>query len=315
MLIFEKLGYNKIESRYIHEIILKDNKKYYENYFKIEHSNQNILLGGMKAIKILEKSSDRVFINGNLATLDTVENIKFVYMGHKIIFQKINYGDQIHYSLNTTDQKKECLVIILSENEKQTTRNKSICADINQISMYNKCPIVGKMYKGGGTLLLKIAIEFIKSIQKEYNITIIQIKDNSEKFCVNKKVKLWLLNTLKNGIPWHIKYNFEPYDDVNNCLHETNKIKIIANRRILERTKTSIIEEEELFDITDKKINDLYNKNKNKSILVFFNKILNELNEGCKLIENIQDELIKKLLLFDITGISYYIQLDNNNYK
>jgi hypothetical protein len=28
-----------------------------------------------------------------------------------------------------------------------------------------------------------------------------------------------------------------------------------------------------------------------------------------------EDIIIKKLLLFDITGISYYIQLDNNNYK
>jgi len=53
-----------------------------------------------------------------------------------------------------------------------------MCADINQISMYNNCPLVGKMYNGDGTMLLKIAIKFIKSIKKEYNITIIQIKDN-----------------------------------------------------------------------------------------------------------------------------------------
>lgn len=49
--------------------MLKDNKKYYENYFHIEHSSQNILLGGMETRKILENSSD------------TVENIKFVYNG------------------------------------------------------------------------------------------------------------------------------------------------------------------------------------------------------------------------------------------
>jgi arabinogalactan endo-1,4-beta-galactosidase len=100
-------------------------------------------------------------------------------------------------------------------------------------------------------------------------------------------------------------------------MDELNKIKIIANRRILERTKTSIIEEEKLFDITDKKIFSIYNKNKNKSILIFFNKIFNESNDNCKLIENIQDEIIKKLLLFDMVGISYYMKLDKNhdNYK
>lgn len=160
-------------------------------------------------------------------------------------------------------------------------------------------------------MLLKIAIEFIKSIKKEYNINIIQIKDNGEKFCKKKKIKLCLLNTLKNCIPWYIKYNFEPFDDINMCVNELNKVKITANMRILNRTKTYIIEDEKLFDITDKKINQIYNKYKNKSILLFFNQIL---NNNCELIENIQERIIKKLLLFDITGISYYMKLYNNNY-
>ena len=153
MLIYEKFGYNKIESRYIHEIISKENIKYNENYFNKEHLDVNNLIGGMKSRKILENSSEEVV------------DVKFVYMGHKIIFQKINYGDQIHYSLNTIDKKNECLVIILSENE-----NKTMCADIHQISMYKNCPIVGKMYNGGGTLLLKIAIEL--KLYKEVNYEI-----------------------------------------------------------------------------------------------------------------------------------------------
>jgi hypothetical protein len=94
------------------------------------------------------------------------------------------------------------------------------------------------------------------------------------------------------------------------CLNELNKVKIIANMRILSRTKTSIIKDEKLFDITDKKINEIYNKYKNKSILKFFNEIL---NKNCELIENCKEKIINKLLLFDITGISYYIKLDNNN--
>ena len=68
MLIFEKLGYNKIQSRYIHEIISKENIKYNENYFNEEHSNINALNGGTKSRKILENSSEQV------------ENVKFIYM-------------------------------------------------------------------------------------------------------------------------------------------------------------------------------------------------------------------------------------------
>ena len=295
MLIYEKLGYNKIISRYMHEIILSDNNRYKDNYYNIDH-----LIGGNKKnnLKILENSSEEV------------EEIKFVYDNHKIIFQKINYGDQIHYSLNTLDQKKECLVIILSNNEEnEYNKKKTRCADIHQISMYKNCPLVGKMHNGGGSLLLQISIKFIKSIQKENNITKIKIKDNGEKFCVNKKVKLWLLNTLKDGIPWYIKYNFEPYDDENMCLDEINKIKIIANKRILQRTKTSIIEEENLFDITNPEIKKIYDKYKNNSILNFFNKLLNKSTKNCALIENIQDKLINKLLLFDIIGTSYFMSL------
>ena len=69
MLIYEKLGYNKIISRYIHEIILSDNNKYKDNYYNIEY-----LIGGNKKnnLKILEKSSEEV------------EEIKFVYNNHKI---------------------------------------------------------------------------------------------------------------------------------------------------------------------------------------------------------------------------------------
>ena len=48
MLIYEKLGYNKIESRHIHEIILKENIGYNKNYFNIEHFDMNILNGGTK---------------------------------------------------------------------------------------------------------------------------------------------------------------------------------------------------------------------------------------------------------------------------
>jgi hypothetical protein len=174
--------------------------------------------------------------------------------------------------------------------------------------MNNSCPIVGKMKSGGGSLLLKIAIEFIKSIKKQNKIKIIQIKDNSLKDCKKNKIKLWLLNTLKDGIPWHIKYDFEPYDTENMKLDEINKIKIIANLRILKRTKTSIIKEEKLLNI-DKLIEKIYNKHKNNSILDFFSELM-ENKDNCSYIENIQDKIIEKLLLFDMTGVSYFINLE-----
>ena len=274
MTIFEKLGYTKIQSRMIHEIIKNENEKYKNN----QKINKNNLIGG-----------------------GSYEIFKF--MGHKIKFEKIKDDDQVHYSLNTLDKNYECLVIIISKNE----ANK-VCADIHQISINKTCPIVGKMKSGGGSLLLKIGIEFIKSIKKEHKIKIIQIKDNSEKFCKKNKIKLWLLNTLTNGVPWHIKYDFEPYDIEKMELHETNKIKIIANLRILKRTKTSIIKEENLLDI-DENIEKIYKKYKNNTILDFFSELMQNKN-NYSYIEDKQETIIEKLLLFDMTGISYYINLE-----
>jgi hypothetical protein len=281
MLIFEKLGYNKIQSIAIHDIIKEENNNYKEKYEKLMnelHVNKGLIGGGSE---------------------------KFVFQNHTIIWKINIFDDQIHYSLNTIDKNNECLLIILAKNE-----NNDVCADIHQITMNKNCPVVGHLKKGGSSLLLQIAVEFIKSIKDKYKIKIIQTKDNSEKSCVNKKVKLWLLNTLKTGLPWHINHDFEPYDTEKMTIDELNKIKITANYRILYRTKTSIIKKEKLI-LMDDLVLSIYNKYENDSILKFFTELLDN-PKNCTYIENIQDDLIKKLLLFNITGISYFINLYPN---
>jgi len=279
MLIYEKLGYNKIQARLIQLLLRDDNNNHSQDIEK------PYLIGG----------------NGE------IEKEKFIYQGRKIVFEKFILEDQIHYSLNTLDKKGECLLIILSKND-----NKDMCANINQISLMEACPIAGKLKSGGGSLLLKIAIAFITNIKKKYKIKIIQVKDNSEKSCKNKKIKLWLLNTLKDGLPWHIKYKFEPYDTERLKLDETNKTKIIANLRILSRTKTSILKEENIIDI-DNKIEKIYEKYKNKSIKDFFNELLKN-DDNYVYLENNQENIIINFLLFDISGISYYIDLNKLEY-
>jgi hypothetical protein len=298
MIIFEKLGYNKIQSLGIHDIIAEENLNYKENYDKLKYelcNNKNLIGAGNLS------KDDNITIGG--------KSENFIFRDHKITWDKTIYSDQIHYSLNTLDKNKECLLIIIASNE-----NNDICANIHQITIDKKCPVVGHMVKGGGSLLLTIAIEFIQSIKYKYKINIIQIKDNSVKSCVNKKIKLWLLNTLKTGLPWHINYGFEPYDTENMKLDELNKTKIMANSRILSRTKTSIIKEKNLFPM-DKLLLSIYNKYENDSIIYFFKELF-ENHINCKYIENIQNELITNLLLFDITGISYFIYLiPKNKYK
>ena len=62
-------------------------------------------------------------------------------------------------------------------------------------------------------------------------------------------------------------------------------------------------------DEINKFIEKIYNKHKNNSILDFFSELM-ENKDNCTYIENIQDKIIEKLLLFDITGVSYYINLE-----
>ena len=59
-------------------------------------------------------------------------NIKFTYQGIEFVFEKFQDEDHIHYSLNTIDEIKQCLVIIIAKN-----KNDDMSANINQISFFN----------------------------------------------------------------------------------------------------------------------------------------------------------------------------------
>ena len=127
---------------------------------------------------------------------------KYTYEGINFSFEYFKDGDTIHYTLNTIDKIKECVVIIISKNE-----HYYVIADIYNISFFGKYPHVGHLTNNGGSFLLNLATNFIKSISEEYNIKYIQLQDNAQKTCNNKKMKVWLLSTLKYGFPWYYRYH------------------------------------------------------------------------------------------------------------
>jgi hypothetical protein len=277
--IYKSLGYNNFYSSLLPNIIRKDNIKYHEYLINYENNNKEYsLLGG--------------------------GNRKFTYQGMEFVFEKFQDEDQIHYSLNTIDEIKQCLVIIIAKNE-----NNDMSANINQINFFNSCPHIGHIASKGGSFLLELAKAFINSIKNKYNIKIIQLKDNALKSCTNKNLKLWFFTTLVTGNPWYINHGFEPYNTTELKLDDTNKIKILANYRILYRTNVTVLKEENILDFTDEKLNKLYEKYKNDSVIKFFQVLLKNYKNNCKYIENIQSNIIDKLMLFDITGISYYMLL------
>jgi len=74
-------------------------------------------------------------------------------------------------------------------------------ANIQNISYYDDCINTGLKYPGGGTVLLRMAIQFLRDIKKKYKIKKIQLTDNSTLNCEknNTIINLSVLFILTNG--------------------------------------------------------------------------------------------------------------------
>jgi hypothetical protein len=278
--IYKSLGFTDFYSILIPNLLRKVNPRYDDYLVKFSTKSPNYILG-------LKGGGSR----------------KFTYMDMIFPFEKFEDGETIHYTLNAIDKINECIVIIISKSD-----NGNVIADINNISFFGSCPHVGHMLNNGGSFLLMLAINFIRSIKNKYNIRYIQLQDNAQKSCNKKRIKVWLLSTLKNGVPWYSEYGFKPFNTELEIKDELTNTKLIANKHILMRTKTSVLIEEGLFDDSDEYIKEILEKHKNNNIHLFFTDFLKNF-DNCKYIEKIQTQLINKLLLFDMSSVIYFMEI------
>lgn len=142
------------------------------------------------------------------------ETEKFKYKDKEIIIFKTIEEHSIKYSIHKIYKNKDmeelqhCLLIEIY----------SDLAHISELISTNNCLYEKpKNIKITGSELLDIAIAFVKSKKKEYNIKKICLRDTSSKYCYyngqQKKEEMPHLYTLLFGDTWYGSRGFRPYDN------------------------------------------------------------------------------------------------------
>jgi len=187
-------------------------------------------------------------------------------------------------------------------------------AYVQDLYYYGDCVRTGLVYPGGGSILMKMIISFLKENKKQLDIEKIQLKDNSTLFCESKKIKidLALLHTFVFGTTWYGKYGFMPYDYENDKIHDANIVLYGRNKKLIETilVKNTKIKE---YLKNSVKMEKLENKTKNidvmlkdygdKTVSVFIKDFMKNFQKGCALFSHFY-----RLLAVDIGITNFYGQ-------
>jgi hypothetical protein len=172
--------------------------------------------------------------------------------------------------------------------------------------------------------LLKVALSFIKAINRKYNMKCITLKDNSFIDCKHVKISLSKMSILSDGNTWYGRYGFRPMknleyeiDDELNNKYEKN-IKIIKRSLVkdIKNIKKYVIDafnnksySKYLEDIDIKKVMNGIDKYYDKSISLFMKSLIQTYKTGCFLYYMIYEKVFRDLELYDFYGKTYIMKL------
>lgn len=174
--------------------------------------------------------------------------------------------------------------------------------------------------KGGGSVLLKIAIYFLKKYKNKYGINKIQLKDNALKYCKEngEKIRLSLLTTLTKGDTWYGLYDFIPYNPDKDIKDVIGCELYLENKKMVSSTKVSDTHVEKYIREALKKlhmeyfiddIDGLFEHYNDRPLSTFLNQFLREFDEICIIFSEFYMKLSRDLKLHDFHGTSFYLPL------
>jgi hypothetical protein len=204
---------------------------------------------------------------------------------------------------------------------------------IENLSNFPDCAINKIMpYRGGGKILLNVAINFLRINYNTYKRNRIVLADNSKINCFdnnnNNNINLFLapLTTLKKGHTWYGMFGFRPFDDQeqkpdNRGLRyykqnydKMQTLKLKDNMFIINMILS--VEKKYNYNILNKTIikqiinnnNDILVKDFINDILVkdFIQKIL-EIDKFCVIFEKIYIDILRELKLHNFRGELFYL--------
>jgi hypothetical protein len=228
-----------------------------------------------------------------------------------VIYEAKASGGGYDFSIHKNDDVDDssCLHVI--------THPKNNIAVIINISYHKDC-VSTSLELGGGSILLKLAIQYLTEFKKKYNIKRIVLKDNSFFKCkkLKENISLALMHTLIDGHTWYGKYGFRPYDSKGDKLNiEANQfyeenIKIVQNKKIrdtiafqrLYEIYTDIISKE----YADKQKPIIYSLFKNHTIGNFFKDMLTNFQGSCFIFSMLYRKFAKATGITDFDGKMFF---------
>jgi len=223
-----------------------------------------------------------------------IRKIHYVFENYDFVMYERKIEDGYDISVRRNDDIEDaqtCLHIMCN--------SKLGLAYLQNISYYKDCVKVGLQYPGGGSVLLKMFLDFMRTNKDRYKIKRIQLKDNSMYPCKNSKIKFAIMHTLMFGNTWYGKYGFRPYDPYENKPDEYGREKYNLNKLI---TKTTMVKNTKLFDLLKdalKKAKPDYTDNKIKTFVDTFRQ-----NYGSYSVNRFAQEFLAK---YDMTCDVFYL--------
>ena len=316
--VFETLceiGANDMEPKIIRNTLSK--------YLDKRRQLQSLLLGGSKEFdtsKIKSLLIDEEGVNED-------EIIKYTYSGNKYEIVKSTDKQSTFFKLFKSHNKGyECMVLIVG--------SKSNRVSIHNISKCNGHVSGGQKKNLSGTILLHLALDFIKKYLKPtYNIKYVHLTDNSLYYCksVRDVIEVDNLYMLTRGTTWYGKYGFVPYNSNNENIDKQKMTIYNSNAEIMNTTKIKDVPYERLLYMLIKakyeyRHSGVYNKkdaiakyydrfdnimSKNKDMLVkdFLYQFTKQHDESCGIFYYLYKNLMKELGIQNLHGSAYFLKI------
>jgi len=214
---------------------------------------------------------------------------------------------RIHIAV-LTPKEDECVTIFIDNKE----------AIIHNMSYDKQCAKEGLKKPGGGDILMKFMLDFLKKNKDKLKIKRILLTDYSYLVCpgCDENIKLARLRMITHGETWYMKYGFKPYNTLKQQPDDVLLKGIDINKKIRNKLSVNQIniiklaKEHKNIDMREiKRLIDKY-------VLIkdFIIRLSKEFSKYCYLIEYIMKQiydppLLEKRLMIDYYGKSLYLDI------
>lgn len=291
------------------DIQIRDYDKVYVQY----------MINDLDLISFINKRNSRINIDNKKTGGGKVRKIHISYENNEFIIYEKELKNGYDISIqryNNIEEVEKCLHVMIDSTIG--------IAYLQNISYYKDCNVRANLdHPGGGGILLRLCIYFLKDKKERYRITRIQLKDNSMFTCRSNSRKLFFssMHTLLFGDTWYGKYGFRPYDP--DLMEEDKELLkyYMENKEIVQTVKvkdTNLFNYlfEVLKDVPDKSeseiqkfINRYHEKYKDHTISQFFRMFLLDFDSTCSIFSRFYRGFYKNKRLYNFYGHSFYLDI------